>query len=199
MSGLTPSERREGYVSLLADIDEQWHPVGDADWRVQDGVLYCEPRGSGWLRTGREYGDFTLALEFAVSEECNSGVFLRTDEQGRPAFRGMEIQILDDAGSAPSVRSTGAVYAAQAPAENAMCPAGEWNRLWVRLVESELTVRLNGVTIQDLSLNEHTEKLDEDPPTPLSERKDRGYIGLQSHGEPRPAYFRRVRVREHPE
>lgn len=198
MTGLTPAERREGFVSLTADVDDQWEPVGDSTWHADDGVLFCEPEGSGWLKSAEEYGDFTLRLEFALSAGCNSGVFVRTDEGGRPAFRGMEFQLLDDHGAEPSVKSTGAIYAALEPAENAMRPAGEWNQLSVRAVGPRVTARLNGVTIHDVNLDEHTEKLeDEDPPTPLSERKRVGHIGLQSHGERRPAYFQNVRVAEH--
>ncbi|MFB6218068.1 MAG: DUF1080 domain-containing protein, partial [Halobacteriaceae archaeon] len=126
--------------------------VGESTWHLDDGVLFCEPEGSGWLKTADTYGDFTLKLGFALSEGCNSGVFVRTDEGGRPAFRGMEVQLLDDHGADPSVKSTGAIYAAREPAENAMRPAGEWNALTVRAVGSRVTARLNGVTIHDIDL-----------------------------------------------
>jgi len=195
---LTPTERRDGIVSLQADIEEQWETVGDAVWRSHDGVLFCEAdEASGWLKTAREFDDFTFRLEFAISRDGNSGVFLRTDEGGRPAFRGMELQILDDHDADPSPKSTGAIYAAVSPETNTMKPAGEWNELSVRAVGPHLKARLNGVTIHDVDLGEHTEQLPTDPPTPLAERNRSGHIGLQSHGEPRPAYFRNIRVREH--
>jgi hypothetical protein len=195
---MTPRERREGFTSLMADVDEQWRTVGDCTFRTDGDVLYCEPQGSGFLHTAREYDDFTLELEFAASEDCNSGVFVRTSREGRPAFEGMEFQILDDHGADPGVKSTGAIYAAVEPAANPMRPAGEWNTFRVRVDGPRVEAHLNGVQIHDLNLDEHTEEIpDEEPPTPLAERQRSGYIGLQSHGEPRPAYFRNVRVKEH--
>jgi hypothetical protein len=195
---LTRAERREGFVPLLADWREQWHTVGDGTWHVDDGVLLCGPRGSGWLRTATEYEDFTLKLEYAVSEGANSGVFVRTSEEGRPAFQGMEFQLLDDHGDPPSKKSTGAIYAALEPECNPARPAGEWNRLRVTLRGTSVSAWLNGEQIHDVDLAEHTEEIpDEEPPTPLADRLKRGYIGLQSHGEPHPTYFRNVRVREH--
>jgi hypothetical protein len=154
-------------------------------WTASHGVVACSGRGRGWLRTARTYTDFVLRLDFAISKGGNSGVFLRSLLEGRPAYNGMEVQILDDAGTPPTVKSTGALYDAVAPATNPSRPAGEWNALEALCQGDHVRIAINGETVVDV-------RLDEDEH--LKDRPREGYIGLQNHHSP--VRFRNVRVRE---
>lgn len=188
---ISKEEEEEGFVPLFNGVDlEGWHvvvrqhPSVDA-WSVSDGVLVCNGEGRGWIRPKREYENFVLRLEYKISPGGNSGVFIRTTEEGRPAYQGMEIQILDDQGKEPTKKSTGAIYDAVAPKRNMSKPAGEWNQMEIGCLGRQVRVWMNGEQIVDVDLDEYPE---------LRSRLPRGYIGLQNHGVP--VEFRNVRIKE---
>ena len=164
-----------------------WDVVRDTweSWEMQDGMVVCNGAGRGWIRTERMYRDFLLRLEFAISPQGNSGVFLRSLTEGRPAYNGMEVQILDDHGAPPTTTCTGALYDAIAPAKNVMRPAWEWNELEASCLSTRVRLVLNGEHIVDVDLDEHEA---------TRGRPREGYIGLQNHHSA--VRFRRVRVRE---
>src|SRR5262245_13623984 len=104
-------------------------------WKVEDGILFCSGKGSGWLSTDAEYGDFDLELEFRVPKGGNSGVFLRAPHEGNPAFAGMEIQVLDDyddqyANLKPS-QYCGSLYDVVAAQPRVSKKAGEWQKMQI--------------------------------------------------------------------
>ena len=95
-----------------------WVPMLGGEWRVERGVLVgrngvdwtTNPEKSGsWLRTAKEYSNFTLELEYAINTRGNSGVFLRSALEKNPAFTGHEVQILDDHGRAPAKYTSGSL------------------------------------------------------------------------------------------
>ncbi len=55
---------------------DHWHPIGDANWRLEDGVVVAD-KGSGFLVSKEAYADFQLRVEFWVDEDANSGIFIR--------------------------------------------------------------------------------------------------------------------------
>ncbi|MEF8794971.1 MAG: DUF1080 domain-containing protein [Salinivenus sp.] len=160
-----------------------WETVGGSSggWDVDDGVLYTDGSGHGWLSTARTYDDFRLELEFRVPEGGNSGVFLRAPRQGSPAYEGMEIQILDDYAEQYAdlnpLQYTGSIYDVKAPSSQTSRPAGEWQTMVIVADGPRIQVMLNGEMIVNTSLVNHMDRVDEHPG--LKRRK--GYIGLQNH------------------
>src|SRR5947209_6103799 len=71
----------EGFVSLFNGKDLTGWKVNQGGkmsvWGAQDGILYVDGRGGGWLLTEKEYGDFEVRLEYKMPEHGNSGVGLR--------------------------------------------------------------------------------------------------------------------------
>ena len=55
-----------------------WRNAGNADWKVEDGVLVATQGEPGLLCTSVRFSDFELMLEYKGTERTNSGVFLRT-------------------------------------------------------------------------------------------------------------------------
>ena len=53
-----------------------WTQEGDANWRLADGAVAADA-GTGFLLTAASYADFDLELEFWVTPDANSGVFIR--------------------------------------------------------------------------------------------------------------------------
>jgi hypothetical protein len=159
------------------------------EWAVEDGAIIARngtnwttnPEKSGsWLRTEKEYGDFILEFEYAINQRGNSGVFIRSALEKNPAFTGHEMQILDDHGREPRKSSTGALYDVVAASKNMSKPAGEWNQVKIATHGPRIQVTLNGEKILDY----------------VSERRQRGYIGLQNHDNRAVAKFRSLRLTE---
>jgi hypothetical protein len=157
-----------------------------AVWGAENGILFVNGRGGGWLMTEKEYSDFQLRLEFKLPKAGNSGVALRSAMAGNPAFEaGMEIQLLDDPwylseknykGLKPTQR-TGSIYDVVPPSKDALKPVGEWNAMRIVAKGRQIRVELNGTTIVDANLDEHKAKAK----THAGMLHDKGHLGLQSH------------------
>jgi len=173
-----------------------WQQIGGRQdaWRLTDGVLYTEGEGGGWLATLRQYDDFSLSLEFRVPPGGNSGAFIRSPLEGDPAYTGMEIQILDDYAeqwrNLNPYQYTGSIYDVQAPSERATKEAGTWQEMVVTARGPKIEVVLNGRKIIDTNATYYPYKADAHPGL----TRERGYIGLQSHGSR--VEFRNSRIRE---
>jgi hypothetical protein len=86
-------EREEGFVPLFdgktligwhTNAEKIVHGTG-GKWQVEDGAITGEqnpPGNGGMLMTDQAYGDFELRLELKPDWGIDSGVFLRTNEQG---------------------------------------------------------------------------------------------------------------------
>jgi hypothetical protein len=168
-----------GFTSIFNGLDlAGWHVMGQQDWHADDGILWTEGKG-GWLRSDQHYADFILRLEYRVSKGAVSGIFLRSAEQGDPAFTGFEISLLDDAGQLTDLHSTGAVYGAVIPLDSVGRKAGEWNQVEISCIGRHLTVFLNGNRIHKIGFDDPAFVFAEK--RPLSKVPNQGYIGLESH------------------
>ena len=52
-----------------------WKPLGDADWRAQNGEIIGVPKGGGWLVADRAYQDVAFSASFRCAEGCRAGVY----------------------------------------------------------------------------------------------------------------------------
>ena len=173
-----------------------WQQIGGKkeSWKFENGILYTEGGGGGWLSTTREYDNFKLELEFRVPPGGNSGVFLRAPHEGNPAYAGMEIQILDEyADRKTKLRPeqyTGSIYDVQAPSKKVTKKAGQWQKMIIVCDGPKVQVTLNGTKIIDTNLNNYPDKLEKHPGL----KSTKGYIGLQNHGSR--LDFRNIKITE---
>lgn len=183
----------EGFVQMFNGKDlTGWQTTGN--WLVKEGnVITLEPRKGEWgwqrygdyLATTRKYGDFVIDLEFKYNEKGNSGVFLRIGDLANHVETGFEVQIIDTHGKEELTHhDAGGVIRTQAPSKNAIKPAGEWNHYNITLKGSQLTVILNGETVNELDLSKG----------PMKDRPLEGYISFQDEGKP--IWYRNVRIKE---
>jgi hypothetical protein len=184
-----------GYERILREHNgvyskHGWNHYGPGYFELdkRTGVLKSHG-GMGLLwYSAKQYGDFVLELDFKCSDvSANSGVFVRVP--GVPTsddyiYHSFEIQIWD---IAEGIHHTGAVYDAEAPSEAASVPPGEWNHFKITFVGDHIEVELNGVKVIDW---------DAEPRGKVMDFADRGYIGLQNHGEESTVYFRNILVKE---
>ena len=122
------------------DMDS-FNKIGDANWRVQDGMLVAD-KGNGFLVTKNDYADYDFKAEFWVDADANSGVFIRcTDPNKIGSANGYEVNIWDT--RPDPTYGTGAIVnvAKVNPMPHA---AGKWNTYEVIAKGSTFTVILNG-------------------------------------------------------
>lgn len=195
VKALSEEEQREGWLLLFNGRDlSGWEVVGNkAAFGVDgEGNLACTAGGGEWIRTSEAYEDFILRLEYKISAGGNSGVFIRATADGNPAFTGMEVQILDDAGKEPDKNSTGSLYDAVRPGKNKSKPAGEWNSYEIKCFGNELRVVLNGEQLYHVNLETIADEHNKRPK--LSMRAGTGYIGFQDHGSA--VWFRNIKLKK---
>jgi hypothetical protein len=174
--------------------------MGDTSgYTVEDGAIACTAAGKDLLTT-KEYGDFTLRLEFMLTPGANNGIGLRAPASGNASFEGIEVQVLDDAhpkyASIKSWQAHGSVYGVVPAKRGALKPAGEWNETEIDLRGTRIRVTLNGTVIVDADLyrQAHDGTLDGQPHPGL--RRTSGHIGFLGHGDR--VLFRKIRIKEIP-
>ncbi len=114
------------------------------NWSVKDGCIYFNGEGDN-LCTRKMYGDFEMLVDWKISKNGDSGIYLR----GTP-----QVQIWDtsrvDVGA--QVGSGGLYNNQKNPskplvlADNAI---GDWNTFRIKMVDDRVTVYLNGVLVVD--------------------------------------------------
>jgi len=163
-------------------------------WFIRDSLLVANPEGSGWLSSNREYSDFRLEVQFRVPPGGNSGIFLRSPQEGDPAFSGIEIQLLDDyAAQYADLKPwqyTGSAYAISAPTVLNSKPAGEWQDITIQYIGPHLQVVLNDRIINNIDLIDHMYRETVHPGI----KRRKGFIGLQNHGSE--VEFRNISITE---
>lgn len=165
------------------------------NFTVTDGVLRVEGP-EGWLRSERQYGDFSLRVEVRfVTPNADSGVFLRAPGPASNVFiRGWpanayQVQVRDMSVNRTNnpywignlyrhrVAPGPTTFAADAALE-AVRPPGEWQVLEIDAAADRIRASLNGIAVLDAAGIVNA----------------RGYIGLQ--GETGTLEYRRIDIRE---
>jgi hypothetical protein len=168
---------------------------------VENGCLNPHRCGGYMLIYEEPLENFTLALDFAISKGCNSGIFLRTwPLQPRPGkdvgFNGIEMAIDDTTGA--GFHDTGALYDLVKPKRNAMRPAGEWSHVEIRCQGPVIEIEINGEKVTHMNLDEWTEPnkrpdgSDHKFDVAYKDHPRRGYIGFQDHGAD--CWFKNVKL-----
>ncbi len=188
-----------GFVSLFngENLDGwQLRRAQRKGYVVEDGLLVCPKDSGGYLFTEKEYGDFVFRFEFRMDEGANSGVAIRTPLlDKKPAYEGIEIQILDNPRFAGKLRPTqyhGSVYDVVAAKVGALKPVGEWNEQEIACRGRRIAITVNGKCLVDVSLDEIKDQdvLKKHPGL----QRDSGHIGLLGHGSR--VEFRDLRVKD---
>jgi hypothetical protein len=201
---LTDQEKQDGWL-LLFDGQSL------AGWTTTTGQPSKTPLekdginphkcGDYMLIHEKQWGNFVLSLDFKISKDCNSGIFVRTFPlKPRPGkdvgFNGIEVQILDS--TTAGYHDTGAIYDLVKPTKNTMKPVGEWNHIVITCDKNLIDVYLNGEKVNHMDLDKWTEKNKRPDGTPhkfdiaYKDHPRKGYIGLQDHG--RPCWFKNIKL-----
>jgi hypothetical protein len=174
-------------------------------YQVADGVLYSTKEDGGNLYTEKEYADFVFRFDFKLTENANNGIGIRAPLQGDAAYVGIEIQVLDDGGSEYTklqpYQYHGSIYGMIPAKRGFQKPVGEWNTEEITAKGRQITVKLNGTTIVDASLDDVKDpemlRRHADMSKPEGSRgiaNTKGHIGFLGHGAR--VEFRNIRIKE---
>jgi hypothetical protein len=152
-----------------------------AVWRVEDGILVCEGKPTGYIRTDKEYENYRLAVEWKWPEGTtrgNNGVLVHTTTPNALGQwpKSIEVQLaFGNAGDfwvigttldVPNVETRRQGRRHLNLTDDSEKPAGEWNRMEILCQGSEIKVWVNGTLVNHATNVSQT----------------RGAISLQSEG-----------------
>ncbi len=174
-----------------------WEGAGqpaETCWKIENGLLVCTGQKGPWLRTCREYDNFSMRFDYLLAVGGNSGVYVRVPQDGNhhrendtkpPA--GFEVQVLDDAAKEHAklkdYQYSASIYDIAGANPRNTRPPGEWNTLEIVCDGDRVITRHNGVTVTDINGESH----------PLLKlRQLQGFLGLQNHSTE--VKFRNLRI-----
>ncbi len=194
---ILPAASADEPVNLLSGNDLSKHWTTKGNWKLNDdGVVTLTPRQGekGWSRfdaylwSKKEYQDFEIMFDYKVRKRGNSGFYFRVSDKKSPVAKGIEVQIYDSYSKGPKAKLTdhdsGGIIPSIPPTKRSAKAPGEWNSFHIVSQGNKLTVKLNGIVVNEVDL-QHPR---------LKGRKPRGYIGFQDHALP--LALRRIRIRE---
>ena len=178
-----PKTPERGFTSLFNGKDlDGWHVMNKGQFSARGGVILLN-KGSGWLRSDKEYQDFELRMDFRfLDKAANSGIFFRASKEGSNyPVKNYQVQTMDHP-SLGSLYNSGLAKPKEKKDEallkKVMKPAGQWQsyRIWVQGSRAEVNVNGALVTVGE----------------GLDDRS--GYIGIQ--GEGGRLEFKNIRIKE---
>jgi hypothetical protein len=187
------AQSTSGFVSIFDGTLKGWAVTNSqtSNFHAVEGVLRVEGP-NGWLRSERQYQNFTLRLEFRfVTPDADSGIFLRTT--GETQFmRGWpnnsyQVQVRNPVTPSrfPPVgalirhgMATGETTFNEATVTRVVEATGAWQNLEIDAIGDRLVARLNNTEVLRAGGIAAT----------------RGFIGIQ--GEAGVVEYRRIAIRE---
>jgi len=127
---------------------ENFNPIGDANWRAEDGAIVADKGKGGNLVSKTSYKDFEIRAEFWADHTTNSGIYIRcTDPAKVSSASAYEVNIYDQ--RPEPAYGTGAIVdvAKVVPMPKA---GGKWNTYEITAKGSRMIVVLNGVKTVDV-------------------------------------------------
>jgi len=144
---------QDGWITLFDGKNlDQWQGDGTATFKIEDGSVIAtdkkDPKAvAAYLVSKQSFKDFEIRAEFWVSDDANSGIFIRnTDPKNISSKTGYEVNIFDQRPD-PSMGTGGIV-----PFAKTLVPVkagGKWNTYEIVAKGPKFTVTLNGVKTVD--------------------------------------------------
>jgi HEAT repeat protein len=152
------------------------------NWSVKDNTIVFSGKGAN-LCSAKEYGDFEMIVDWRITKEGDSGIYLR----GTP-----QVQVWDTSRVEVGAQvGSGGLYNNKKyeskPLKVADNPVGEWNTFRITMIGANVTVYLNGeLVVDNIPLENFWDRS-----LPIFEK---GTIELQAHGTD--LAFRDIYVKE---
>ena len=125
---------------------DHWQGDGKAQFAIEDGAIVAkgkkDPKDTAFLISKDKYKDFQLRAEVWVSDDANSGIFIRCEDPAKPGAKTCYECNIYDTRPDTSYGTGAIVYHAEV---NPMPKAGgKWNTMEITAKGRDLTVTFNG-------------------------------------------------------
>ena len=194
------TEQEEGFEYLFNGKDmDQWQG-NKTDYFIENEIMVVRPKkgGQGNLYTVKEYSDFIFRFEFKLTPGANNGLGIHTPLKGDAAYKGKEIQILDNTADKykdlKPYQYHGSVYGVIPAKRGFLKPVGEWNSEEVYVKGDHIIVTLNGTVIVDENMKEASKNGTLDHKKHPGLKRNNGYIAFLGHGSE--LDFRNIRIKD---
>jgi len=142
-----------GWTTLIDGATglDNWNRVGTANWAAVDGVIQADKgKNNSFLVSKNSYKDLQIRAEFWVSDDANSGIYVRCADPKKITDKSCYEANIFDQRKDPTY-GTGAItnIAKVSPMPKA---GGKWNTYEITAKGTQITLVLNGVrtvNIQD--------------------------------------------------
>ena len=207
---LSEKEIEQGWESLFDGKSmDKWKTFNGGEvtgWKIVNNEMHNSGVGSdhgGDIITKKQYENFELYLEWKISPQSNSGIFIHVQEGLTDAIyeTGPEYQLIDDKGWPEKLEAyqySGSNYAMQAPVNAEVNPIDEWNITRIVVKNPHVEHWLNGKKVVEYDLWSDDWKLQKAAgkwaEAPHYGEAKSGHIGLQDHGGL--TMFRNIKIRE---
>jgi hypothetical protein len=139
---------QDGMVALFDGKNlDQWDAAAtpDVSYAIEDGAVVAhkkDPKGTAYLMSKQKYKDFQLVAEFWVSDDANSGVFIRCEDPKKPGAKTCYECNIFDKRPDPSYGTGAIVYHAEV---NPMPKAGgKWSTMEITAKGRDLSIKFDG-------------------------------------------------------
>lgn len=210
LNRLTKKEKSDGWKLLFDGRSiKKWKTFNGGkitNWKIIDGILHNSGKGSdhgGDIITKKKYDNFEIALEWNISPQSNSGIFIRAQEDIVKTIyqTAPEYQLSDDIGitrKREKYQFTAACYGMYPTNGAKINPPGEWNSSRIVVKDTYVEHWLNGVKVVEYELwssdwkeKKANSKWKDEPHYGMAEK---GHVGLQDHGGL--TKFRNIKIRK---
>lgn len=150
LAGCAQMSAQKGWQTLIDGGKgmENFILVGGANWRAEADAIVADRRpdalGTHYLTTKQSYKDFQLRAEFWVSEDANSGIYIRCSDVRPMTDRTCHEANIFDKRADPTYATGAIVWLVNAPKPVPLA-GGRWNTMEVTARGSVMTVVFNGV------------------------------------------------------
>lgn len=189
----------EGFTSLFDGRSLDGWVGAVKGYKAVNNVIELDLDSNAWgnLYTEGTYGDFILRFDFKLTPGANNGIGIRAPLGGDAAYKGMEVQVLENSHRKYSGLKPwqfhGSIYGI-APAERGyQRPIGAWNTEEIFVKGRRVRVTLNGKVITDVNLDEATKDGTLSGKKHPGLARTAGHIALCSHGDE--VSFRNLRIK----
>jgi Domain of Unknown Function (DUF1080) len=156
-SGSASGQTDAGWITLVDSAKMgDWDEVAKANWAMKDGALTAdklEGKDLAYLMSRNSYKDFQIRAEFWVSDDANSGIFIRCEDpkkvDGKTCY---EVNIYDQ--RPDPTYGTGAIPTV-AKVDPMPKAGGKWNTYEITAQGPHLVVVLNGQKTVDVQDSQH--------------------------------------------